>query len=605
MKPEQLHSLFQNNSEVLIVFVEEATELLQQINKVLQDCLVSYKKESQDAILRDLHTLKGCASLIGYRTLQSISHQLEETIKQQTLKCLLASKKDLTTIEEIIQFMLDAIQQIGNKHILNPPINLIQDFEALCGHGKVETEQLETSSQIAIKSQDESVRIKLKLATIEKITQLCHDLIGEHSEILWQSESLTIHADTHNAMRTTIKRKIESLLESVHKNDELQSVRPDLDQCLTLVETLDNSENQFQAKLENLSLMLEHQEKLLNALDAKMTHTKLVDFSSYLPRLKTIIKQTAKKLNKEITLIVETIDVKVDKYIIERLMPAFEHLIRNAIDHGIESKDTRAKKHKPEVGHIYFSLRRVGNQIIFTLRDDGAGLDLDAITQKAIKDKLIEPGTKLDKTSAIFFLLKPGFSTKEAASSISGRGIGMDVINHIVQNLGGTLNVDFEQNIFTVVQLILPATLSQHGSILFQINNIKYAVATNSMIGFTRMTWQANNQHDPNPSILYDNKTYPLYRLSSPEEDQLMTLPAHKESKPVAIIDHPRSPYALLLDKIYGTRTLVIQPIPNIASNLWAFQGISLLSEREIVYCIEPTYFFQYLQENANTLCKR
>lgn len=576
---------------ILNVFQDEANELIRNISSNFNSLRSDGSYQLQASILRDLHTLKGCIQLVGYHTLKELTHHLESIFKQDNLELICTDEKVTSLLEQILQFLLDAVSQVHARKLIPVPGGFLPALKELSQNDSAQVISSDHGSPHIIASPSQSAFLKISLPTINNITHQAHALIKVHSEMVWQTKSLE---DQFNALSKSfhlLEKKL-TILENTIEEAGINSPT----QYYESLHQFKAQEQQCYSILENLHLFMQHQEKQLNTLDNKLIQTKLVDFRTFIPRLESIIEQTAKKLNKKVALVIEQIDTKVDRSTMEKLMPAFEHLIRNAIDHGIESKAKRKARNKPETGHIYISLKRVGNQIIISLKDDGGGLDIEAITQKAIQQNLIAPNATLDKTSAIFFLLQPGFSTRQESTSISGRGIGMDVINHIAQSIGGTMTMDFEKNVFTIVQLVMPATLSQHSSMLFEINNIKYAIATNSLVGLTRTTIPSEQQLLTNMMVEYANQEFPLYQLKS----QATSNQSLNKMSLVAIIRHPNTPYGLLLDNILGTKTLVVQPIPNLINELWAFQGISLLAGGEIVYCIEPTCFFGFLKQQKD-----
>ncbi len=348
--------------------------------------------------------------------------------------------------------------------------------------------------------------------------------------------------------------------------------------------------------LHNMEIMGKHQRKAFQHLEEKLMSVRLISFSGYIPRLKKTTAQVSQKLNKKIEFVAEQVDAEVDKRILEKLMPAFEHLIRNAIDHGIEPELERIKANKNAIGHIYFSVKREGSNIVFMIMDDGKGIDIPAIQKKAIENKMIEPNVVLDKRTVIHLLLQQGFTTRSIISDISGRGIGMDVVEHIVKSLGGRIEIDFKAGSFTVMKLYVPAVQSQHLSVLFQINDIRYAIFALNLIGVARVKI---TEDAAIPShISYANKTYPLFHMHTIFEFDIDSGAAHAERKEfyfAVIVDHPEKPFAILVDRMLGAREIVVHSLQHIVRAFAKFQGAAILSDGQLVYCLEPNEMYTAL----------
>lgn len=570
---------------LLAIFQDEATDLVSNILTNFQQFVVAPETNKLFSITRDLHTLKGCAQFIAYRGLVDLVHLLESRFKEKDVQSIKLDAFNVSAVEAAIFFMVDAISQIHTKNAPYPPESIMQpllqfqnsNVNKLFSQDNVDT--IHNNPQAVI---DTSL-FKLTLQDMDYISQQVQDVKKGYSELKWEHLNIT--------------PKIESLKSNLKKlNLVLSKLAKDLpiDEQYLSKEALENlhlDTADLSALLNKMDMMGKHQRAAFQQLEQKLMSVRLISFSGYIPRLKRTTAQISKKLNKKIEFVAEQVEAEVDKRILEKLMPAFEHLIRNAIDHGIEPAPEREKLKKSTTGHIYFSVRREGSNIVFSIMDDGKGIDIQAIQEKAIENNMIAQNTILDKRAAIHLLLQQGFTTRSTISDVSGRGIGMDVVDHIVQSLGGRIEVDFKPGSFTVMKLYVPAVQSQHLSVLFQINDIRYAIFALNLIGVVRVHVVENAERAIPSQISYANKTYPLFHIHTIFDFAVPSAPAH-EFYFAVIVDHPEKPFAILVDRMLGAREIVVHSIQHIVRAFSKFQGASILSDGQLVYCLEPNEMY-------------
>ncbi|MGE4349270.1 MAG: chemotaxis protein CheA [Candidatus Berkiella sp.] len=579
------------DANLLAIFQDEATDLSSNILINFQQFVVEPASKKLLSITRDLHTLKGCAQLIAYKGLVDIVHLLESVFKNKDLQSIKLDSYSINTVEAAIFFMVDVISQIHTKKAPFPPESIMLPLQQLKEETTIKARLNKNNADMAYNNPQEVIDtslFKLTLQDMDYISQQAQDIKKGYSELKWEY--------------LNIIPKIESLKNNIKKLDlVLNKIAKDIpaDAQLLSKEALEGlhiDTTDLTVLLHNMEIMGKHQRKAFQHLEEKLMSVRLISFSGYIPRLKKTTAQVSQKLNKKIEFVAEQVDAEVDKRILEKLMPAFEHLIRNAIDHGIEPELERIKANKNAIGHIYFSVKREGSNIVFMIMDDGKGIDIPAIQKKAIENKMIEPNAVLDKRTVIHLLLQQGFTTRSIISDISGRGIGMDVVEHIVKSLGGRIEIDFKAGSFTVMKLYVPAVQSQHLSVLFQINDIRYAIFALNLIGVARVKI---TEDAVIPShISYANKTYPLFHMHTIFEFDIDSGAAHAERKEfyfAVIVDHPEKPFAILVDRMLGAREIVVHSLQHIVRAFAKFQGAAILSDGQLVYCLEPNEMYTAL----------
>jgi len=206
--------------------------------------------------------------------------------------------------------------------------------------------------------------------------------------------------------------------------------------------------------------LLQQQARINTELQEGLMRTRMVPFERMLPRLKRIVRQVAQELGKDVEFVVGNAEGEMDRNVLERMVAPLEHMLRNAVDHGLESREARLLAGKPEKGRVTLDLTHEGGDIVFDLRDDGAGVSLDAVRRKAIKRGLLAADQEISDHDVLQFILQPGFSTAEKITQISGRGVGMDVVHEEVRQLGGSMFIDSIAGAGVHFRIRLPFTVS-------------------------------------------------------------------------------------------------------------------------------------------------
>lgn len=332
---------------------------------------------------------------------------------------------------------------------------------------------------------------------------------------------------------------------------------------------------------------------LSNEIEECLHQTLLVPFESIVPRLKRMVRQISQELSKEVGLNVINVEGEMDKSILEKLIPSLEHIIRNAIDHGIESPEERQKNQKSSKGRIQISFTRHGATSNIEIQDDGAGIDEAVIEEKAIKQNIIAPDHELTKKEIINLILKPGFSTRDEVTMVSGRGVGLDVVNMQMQDLGGNLLIDTTPFKGTKFTIRLPFTLSLNKVMFVKVSQQFYCIPMSQITGVGRFQchdlkyWLSKKQ----PKILQNGESFQLYSLSS-----LLELPSTGKTsgnQPVIFCAHLSPPCAFAIDNVMASREVVIKSGSEQLSRIPEICGAVILSEGEVVLVLDIQQLIQ------------
>ncbi len=280
---------------------------------------------------------------------------------------------------------------------------------------------------------------------------------------------------------------------------------------------------------------------------------------------------------------------ELDRQVLERMLPPFEHLLRNAVVHGIETPERRVAVGKPETGQIHLNLRREGAEVIVEVRDDGAGMNIDAIRNKAVSLGLIRPDQALTDEEAMQLILEPGFSTAENLTQAAGRGVGMDVVATEVKKLGGALHMESTPGQGSRFTIRLPFTLAVSHALIVRVGDEFYALPLPTVEGVVRIPHAEIQQHlqSEAPSYVYGGHKYRFQHLGSFVGMEAGPLPDDEPTLPVVLVRAGELSTGLVADELIGSREIVVKPVgPQIAS-IRGISGATILGDGRIVVILD------------------
>ncbi|MBS1246308.1 MAG: chemotaxis protein CheA, partial [Proteobacteria bacterium] len=340
---------------------------------------------------------------------------------------------------------------------------------------------------------------------------------------------------------TSLQTLSRSLAESLH---DLFTIRSNLENYASQAETV-----------------LIQQARINTELQEGLMRTRMISFATQGARLRHIVRQTARELGKRVVLELVGAEVEVDRTVLDRMIGPFEHMIRNALDHGIESEAERKHAGKPVTGHIRIQASHEGSEIVIRFADDGAGLDIAAIRRKAIERGLMNSSTNLSDDELIQFILVAGFSTAGTVTQLSGRGVGMDVVHNEVKQLGGSITVDTRRGVGTTFIIRLPLTLSISQALMVRVNEQLYAIPLSSVVNILEVPVEQLNsiQMGRRPLLNWQDQVYPFMHLAV--RLGIQPLPPAGRKVPVLLGRSGGRQVAIQVDGLAGTREVVIKPL--------------------------------------------
>ncbi|MGY2279806.1 Hpt domain-containing protein [Pseudomonas monsensis] len=615
--PTADHDSAAHDPELLEIFLEEGFDIIENSGAALLRWQAEPgNRQEVETLLRDLHTLKGGARMVEIGPIGDLAHELEYLYESLSTGALQPSAELFALVQRGHDRLAQMLDGVRAGQPCPPADRLISAIQNFSHPATVETPPvlpLPAKTEPAPPAADAGAdMVKVSAELLDELVNLA----GETSIFRGRIEQQVSDAQTAlNEMETTIERMRDQLrrldtetqgrilsrqqVDADHlgyeefdplemdRHSQLQQLSRALfesaSDLLDLKETLDRRNHDA----ENL---LQQQGRINTELQEGLMRTRMVPFERMLPRLKRIVRQVAEELNKDVAFIIDNAEGEMDRNVLERMAAPLEHMLRNAVDHGLESAEVRLAAGKPAQGTISLDLSREGGDIVFDIRDDGAGVPLEAVRRKAIKRGLLAPDAEISDRDVLQFILQPGFSTAEKITQISGRGVGMDVVHEEVRQLGGTMSIDSVPGQGVHFRIRLPFTVSVNRALMVQCGEDQYAIPLNTIEGIVRVLpndLEGHFRNDP-PSYHYGGQRYELCYLG----ELLKTAPRPKLlgqslPLPVLLVQCNDRHIAVQVDAMAGTREIVVKSLGPQFGAVQGVSGATILGDGRVVLILD------------------
>lgn len=509
--------------EIINVFKDEVRGRL----KNIEDALLALQSkpddpEILDTLQREAHTIKGAARMVGFSKTGEVAHKLETLIKKY--------RDREVEVDKVVKAALKAVDYIRNaiekgESDEKPVIEILENPDVL-----EETTEGVVEITKSFEIEDVWKFIPVEYEQLEKLSQKLEDLY----------------------MRTV----------GLYRKDLLNQIEDR--KTAEIIERLLNDFDFFRKSLHQLTM--------------EISDLRLVPISRVFDSITRPIYEIATSLGKKVKVNLRSTDIKIDKRILDSILDSIIHLIRNALDHGIEPPEERIKRGKPEYGTLYLSAFEREGKVVIQIEDDGRGINTEEVVKRAIDKGLIDPETveQLSEKEKIGLIFVHGFSTKEHVSDLSGRGVGMDVVKARVEELGGEIDVETTPGYGTRVELILPLTIATVNLIFFKIGEFTFAYPSYHVESITKIEKKRLITLS-NGKKYYDmgDKRVPVVDLVSSENGQEYLIIVRKNG------------VGYIVDEVVGEESVVIKRMTGPLKNLKTIKGFVLISRENFAYLID------------------
>ncbi len=319
--------------------------------------------------------------------------------------------------------------------------------------------------------------------------------------------------------------------------------------------------------------------RITNELHEGVLQIRMVPIAQIFSRFPRLVRDVSKKLNKKIQLVIEGEDTELDKSVIEQLLDPLIHCVRNSMDHGIEMPEVRKENKKNEEGTIVLKAKNEGNMILIEISDDGKGIDVDLIREKAIKKGVIHPGKTLTEIEAFNIIFDAGFSTATEVTDISGRGVGLDVVKRQIEKLNGSVNVWSQKGVGTTISIRLPLTLAIIQGLLVRVGKELYAIPITSVLESQRIFSSDIKYLDNYEVFDIREDVVSLVRLN-----RLFGVPTDENNTThyIVVVGSSDKKIGLMVDQLIGEEDVVIKPLKDKYTNVPGIAGATILGDGQV-----------------------
>jgi chemosensory pili system protein ChpA (sensor histidine kinase/response regulator) len=596
--------------DLLPVFMEEASDLLPQIGKDLrqwqQDPAASAVAHG---LLRALHTVKGSARMAGAMRLGQHTHALETQIENMlhagttspaAFDELLANYDQAVLLfEQLQQPAAEAKPAEAPAAAQAPAAAPLQDRRQERRQDDVRTPLVRVRADILDRLVNQAGEVSITRSKLETQVGSLKSALADFSDNLGrlrrQLREVEMQAESQIASRLSIAGEREFDPLEFDRFTRLQELTRMMAESVNDVASFhEGLSRTVDAAVDDLGA----QSRLTRELQRDLMRVRMVPFASLSERLFRVARQTAKETDKRVNLDIRGAAVEIDRSVLERMAAPFEHLLRNAIVHGIEPRARRVEGGKEETGELLVQVSQQGNEVQIRFADDGAGLDLARIRAKAESSGLLGAGEALSDQEVADLVFEPGFSTADTLTELAGRGVGMDVVRSEARALGGRVEVDSEAGKGAAFTIHLPLTLAVNQVVLVASGARTHALPAN-LVGQVLQVREAElHAARAAGAIQVQGEAVPLRHLA-----ELLNEPAGaaaQRSVPVLVLGAGAHRLALQVDEVLGNREVVIKNVGPQLARMPGIAGATVLGSGEIVLILNPLLLPDHGRDHAH-----
>ncbi|PFE43684.1 chemotaxis protein CheA [Bacillus cereus] len=526
----------------------------------------------------------------------AVSHEVHITVEQQAI---------LKAVRAIM--CIEALQNVGNIQKTAPSI---EEIEA-DAFGFEFTVFMDTDCSI-----EELKQVVLHVSEIEKVEVKQGEPISKEvaSKKVVTQEVVQVEGKLQPAVATQVESSIEatnqpssampakSTTKTKNAKVENRSIRVQLEKIERLMNMFEESVIE-RGRIDELAQTIQNKELIehLNRLgdiskdiQNVLLNMRMVPIETVFNRFPRMVRMLAKDLGKKIDLQITGEDTEVDKIVIDEIGDPLVHLIRNAIDHGVETVEKRRDAGKNETGTIKLEAFHSGNHVVIQITDDGNGINKGKVLEKAIKNGVVTEAdaNRLTDREVFDLIFQPGFSTAEVVSDLSGRGVGLDVVKHTIHSLGGHLIIDSEEGKGSTFRIELPLTLSIIQSMLVQTNDKRYALPLGNIVEAIRIKREDIQSLQGKDVLNYRNQIIEVKHLSTVFGEKTVDeafASYDGQMVPVLIVRNTHRSYGLIVNTIIGQREIVLKSLGDFfAESSNYFSGATILGDGRVVLILNP-----------------
>ncbi len=582
--------------ELFPIFEEEATELMLQLGAVLRQW--STRPDNASArmeVLRALHTLKGSARLAGAMRVGEMAHRIESEIEY--LGSEAAATQDfepLLSRFDAMEHAMDALRRADATQTAMPSSKALvpaPQATALQPLRPAASGSIRVRSQLLDRMVNQVGEVMITRARLEaELGQLrgsLNDLSGNLNRLRAQLRDVELHSETQMQSRLQQAKEAQLSFDPLEfdRFTRVQELTRMMAESVNDVATVQRTLQRTVEATEDDLIAQAHQTR---ELQRDLLRTRMVEFEGISERLYRVVRQASKETGKQVRLDLQGGTIEMDRGMLDRMTPAFEHLLRNCVTHGIEDPQTRTHAGKDASGLITVSLQQSGNDVSIEFRDDGAGLNLPRIREKALASGLLAAGQQISDDEAANLIFTPGFSTASQVTELTGRGIGMNVVRSEVNSLGGRIETSTVAGKGTNFKLVLPLTTAVTQVVMLRAGGSLVGVPAN-VVETVRRISAKDLQQAYNTGVLdVAGEAVPFFWSGALLQVSRLSSEPQGKTAPVVVFRSAAQRLALHVDEVLGNQAVVVKNLGPQLSRLPGLVGMSVLASGAVVLIYNP-----------------
>ena len=597
--------------ELFPIFDEEAAELMPQLGGALRQWAARPDNAgARMEVLRALHTLKGSARLAGALRVGEMAHKIESEIEfLGSEAAAMQNFEPLLTRFDALEHSLGELRKTGGAGAAPSEVALVALETAAnaspAGRGLIPAPQImamqplrqAANATIRVRSQlldrmvNQAGEVMITRSRLEvELNQLrasLGDMSGNLNRLRQQLRDIELQAESQMQSRLAQAKEAQAGFDPL-EFDRFTRVQELTRMMAESVNDVASVQRTLQRTVEATEDDLIAQARQTRELQRDLLRTRMVEFEGISDRLYRVVRLASKETGKQVRLDLLGGTIEMDRGMLDRMTPAFEHLLRNCVAHGVEGPEVRVRAGKEAAGLITVNLRQEGNDVSVEFSDDGAGLDLKRIREKAVSLGLLTADQSITDQDAVNLIFMPGFSTASQVTELSGRGIGMDVVRAEVNAVGGRIETSSVEGQGTHFKLVLPLTTAVTQVVMVRAGDLSVGVPANVVETVRRATVKELQQAYNTGTLDVGGEAVPFFWSGALLQSSHNSREAQAKTTPVVIFRSAAQRIALHVDEVLGNQEVVVKNLGPQLSRLPGLAGMSVLASGAVVLIYNP-----------------
>jgi two-component system chemotaxis sensor kinase CheA len=631
--------------EIISEFITEAEESLDRIEPLFVELeQKGHDNDMLNDIFRSMHTIKGAAGFLGFQHVVDVAHSAENIMKKlregefglstqimdailksiDMLRLLLDHLKENNGVEEDISAVLQALDSALKN--ATGEVSDTADVESTATatvHSADEAESASDNPDTPVDSEEQTTMEAQAPVQPEDVENIAADYdsaqapeaVADSDKTEVENVKSQIKQEPEADQKTAAKsrdisqknkdKSTQNLRVDVERLDKVMDLAGEVvlvrNRLLNLSHYFDQSysgDTQSEVLMETVTFL----DRVTSDMQLAVMKMRMQPIQKVFAKFPRLARDISASVNKEVELQIFGEGTEVDKSVIEHIGDPMTHILRNSIDHGLETADERIAKGKPAKGKIIINTFQKGNQIVIEITDDGSGIDIEKLKKKAVDKSLLteEEAGKMSDEAATEIIFMPGFSTVEVATELSGRGVGMDVVKTNISLLNGYVEVSTQKDAGTTFRICIPLTLAIIQALMVEVSGAKYAIPLSPIEETLKVSNDEINHVTGQNVIVIRDKVCPLFEL-----DQLLGIDTNGSSdyeldhKYIVVISLGEKRFCIAVDKLLGQEEVVIKTLDGVDTTSSYVLGATITGDGKVVFILDVTGISRNLLEIA------